>query len=81
MSFEKIRMLKSRVELFFGKKHTGTIVSFPKSGRTWLIVMLDQLDVKMVTTHAGSEYIISSHHSDLPRPNARARAPASNYSY
>ena len=50
----------------------GTLVSFPKSGRTWLVVMLDQLDVKMVNTHAGSEYVIGCHHYDLPKPKAKA---------
>lgn len=61
-----------RLDSCFGKKHMGTLVSFPKSGRTWLVVMLDQLDVKMVNTHAGSEYVIGCHHYDLPKPKANA---------
>ena len=48
----------------------GTLVLFTKSGKTWLVVMLDQLDVKMVNTHADSEYVIGCHHYDLPKPKA-----------
>ena len=50
----------------------GTVVSFPKSGRTWLRVMLDKLDVTMSYTHAGSEYTVSCHFNDLPMPRSRS---------
>lgn len=50
----------------------GTVVSFPKSGRTWLRVMLDKLAVGMVYTHAGSEYTVSCHFNDLPVPRPRS---------
>ncbi len=32
------------------------VVSFPKSGRTWLRVMLDELDITAAYTHAGAEH-------------------------
>lgn len=43
----------------------GHIVSFPKSGRTWLRVMLDRLNLPMRYTHAGSGYNASRHFNDL----------------
>jgi len=55
-----------------GSPCAGTVISFPKSGRTWLRVMLDQLDLSMAYTHAGSEYTISCHFADLPSPRVTA---------
>ena len=43
----------------------GSIVSFPKSGRTWLLVMLARLNLPMRYTHAGSGYNVSCHFNDL----------------
>jgi len=43
----------------------GSVVSFPKSGRTWLRVMLDKLNLPMSYTHAGSGYNVSCHFNDL----------------
>jgi hypothetical protein len=43
----------------------GTIISFPKSGRTWLRVMLDRLNLPTRHTHARSGYNISCHFNDL----------------
>lgn len=34
----------------------GTLLSFPKSGRTWLRVMLDEVGIPMKYTHAGSDH-------------------------
>lgn len=46
-------------------KDLGLVVSFPKSGRTWLRVMLDKLNLPMRYTHAGSGYDVSCHFNDL----------------
>lgn len=46
-------------------KAVGTVVSFPKSGRTWLRVMLDKMGLPMHYTHAGSEYTRSLHFREL----------------
>jgi hypothetical protein len=35
---------------FFRKEH-GTLLSFPKSGRTWMRVMFDQLNTRLEYTH------------------------------
>lgn len=43
----------------------GTVISFPKSGRTWLRVMLDRLGVSMHYTHAGSQHSLGAHHQKL----------------
>lgn len=37
----------------------ATLVSFPKSGRTWLRVMLDRLDVPVNYSHDGSQYALN----------------------
>lgn len=47
----------------------GTVISFPKSGRTWLRVMLDNLSIGMEYTHAGSKYSLSCHFNELPLPS------------
>lgn len=41
------------------------VVSFPKSGRTWLRVMLDELGVDLEYTHAHSGHRGAHHMSDL----------------
>ena len=45
-----------RAIFFLNKKSEdlGVVVSFPKSGRTWLRVMLDKLNLPMRYTHAVS---------------------------
>ena len=47
----------------------GTVISFPKSGRTWLRVMLDRLGVSMHYTHAGSQHSLGVHHQKLRIPH------------
>ena len=37
----------------------ATLVSFPKSGRTWIRVMLDRLDVPVNYTHDGSQHALN----------------------
>lgn len=39
----------------------GTLVSFPKSGRTWVRVMLDRLRVPLDYTHDGSDHKYATH--------------------
>jgi hypothetical protein len=39
----------------------GTLVSFPKSGRTWVRVMLDRLRVPLHYTHDGSDHKYATH--------------------
>ncbi len=41
------------------------VVSFPKSGRTWLRVMLDELAVELHYTHAGAGHSEARHFSEL----------------
>ena len=48
----KVKRLKNRAPV-------ATLVSFPKSGRTWVRVMLDRLDVPMNYNHDGSQYALS----------------------
>ena len=43
----------------------GILISFPKSGRTWIRVMLDQLGISLDYTHAGSAYIDNKHFREL----------------
>lgn len=40
-------------------------ISFPKSGRTWLRVMLDALDIPLEYDHAGSAYAHALHWQEL----------------
>jgi hypothetical protein len=63
--------LKSVTKRLFGtNRKIGTVISFPKSGRTWLRVMLDNLEIKLKYTHAGTEYGTHCHFIDLPEPRA-----------
>jgi hypothetical protein len=48
------------------KRHDNLLVSFPKSGRTWLRVMLNHAEIPFKPTHAGSSYSQSLHWRDLP---------------
>jgi hypothetical protein len=43
----------------------GWLVSFPKSGRTWLRVMLDELGIEIPVTHDGSDYKNPVHFTEL----------------
>lgn len=56
--------------LIKSEKKIATVVSFPKSGRTWVRVMLDDLEIRAAYTHAGSEYTSDRHFSELPNPSA-----------
>lgn len=46
----------------------GLCVSFPKSGRTWLRVMLDELLISLRYTHAGSDHKFAHPLEQLPNP-------------
>lgn len=46
----------------------GLCVSFPKSGRTWLRVMLDELLISLRYTHAGSAHKLAHPLEQLPNP-------------
>lgn len=67
-----MKSLKSRINGIFRKEQQqiGTVISFPKSGRTWLRVMLDKLNIAMLYSHAGSEYNLSCHFANLPSPSS-----------
>jgi hypothetical protein len=52
-------------------KPPDAVISFPKSGRTWLRVMLDELSVPMSYTHAGSGHSRAKHFSELDTTAAR----------
>ena len=43
----------------------GSLVSFPKSGRTWVRVMLWMLSIDINYTHDNSSHIKARHLSDL----------------
>lgn len=62
-------MIKQLFNNFFSsskQQHKyGTVVSFPKCGRTWLRVMMDDLDVPMEYTHAGSSHAEGVHFNKL----------------
>jgi hypothetical protein len=49
-----LRWLKPKAE--GNSSNLGLCISYPKSGRTWLRVMLDQLAVGLDYTHAGSAF-------------------------
>lgn len=70
-----MKSLKSRINGIFRKEQQqiGTVISFPKSGRTWLRVMLDKLNIAMLYSHAGSEYTLSCHFANLPSPSSCER--------
>ncbi len=51
------------------RKELGTCVSFPKSGRTWLRVMLTKLDVHLAYDHDGSDHLSALQMSEM-RPCA-----------
>jgi len=74
MKHARIAELKQIIRRWAGRDsaYFGTVISFPKAGRTWLRVMLDHLDVSMVYTHAGGGYGVSRHFADLPLPRASA---------
>jgi hypothetical protein len=66
MSFQRVRQQIRTVRFrLLGRKtrpiKRGIIVSFPKSGRTWLRIMLDELGVRMKYMHDGGEH-------SAPRP-------------
>ncbi len=58
------------ISSFFRNK-PDALVSFPKSGRTWLRVMLDEFDVRLRYTHAGAEHMAPVHHRVLSTAEAR----------
>jgi hypothetical protein len=60
------------ISRLFRAKQSLLIVSFPKSGRTWLRVMLDDLDVNARYTHDGAD------HKEL-LPISRLQADKSRY--
>ena len=54
----KAKRLKNRAPV-------ATLVSFPKSGRTWVRVMLDRLDLPISYNHDGSQYALSKDFRNL----------------
>jgi len=46
-------------------RRPDAVVSFPKSGRTWLRVMLDECNIRLLYTHAGAEHKTSVHFGEL----------------
>jgi len=45
---------RKRIRASLGLPHPRVVISFPKSGRTWLRVMLDELGIPALYTHAGA---------------------------
>ncbi|RWM17295.1 MAG: sulfotransferase domain-containing protein [Mesorhizobium sp.] len=54
MTMKLLRWLKPKAE--GNSSNLGLCISYPKSGRTWLRVMLDQLVVGLDYTHGGSAF-------------------------
>jgi len=48
----------------------AVVVSFPKSGRTWLRFMLDQIGIPVRYTHAGSDHVLRKNFDELTLPQA-----------
>ncbi len=46
--------------------HANLLVSYPKSGRTWLRVMLNHAEIPFKPAHAGTSYGEELHWRDLP---------------
>jgi Sulfotransferase domain len=47
------------------ESRSDAVISFPKSGRTWLRVMLDELGVRAEYSHAGAGHRFAHHWRDL----------------
>lgn len=66
-------MIRRILSNFFSKdppnNSIGLVVSFPKCGRTWLRVMLDEAGVRMRYTHAGSGHSAALHYKALQESN------------
>jgi len=63
-----LNSLKSKIQSNISSRDNlilGILISFPKSGRTWIRVMLDQLGISLDYTHAGSAYIDNRHFREL----------------
>ncbi|MFP4620043.1 MAG: sulfotransferase domain-containing protein [Bacteroidales bacterium] len=58
--------IKKRYHWYFGPYRNVAVVSYPKSGRTWLRVMLHDLKVIPVYYHDGSQNALDITYYDLP---------------
>jgi hypothetical protein len=56
----QIKMRKGRAD-----EPLGIVVSFPKSGRTWLRVMFDRLSIPVLWTHDTSSHVEALHYSKM----------------
>jgi hypothetical protein len=60
---------RKRIWASLGLPHPRAVISFPKSGRTWLRVMLDELGIPALYTHAGADHrhakLLSELNTDL----------------
>ena len=61
------RNLVSLRRLF--QKNSGLLISYPKSGRTWLRLMLDHLHCHVKASHSGSNISKGLDFSDIPSPD------------
>ncbi|MEL6948077.1 MAG: sulfotransferase domain-containing protein [Pseudomonadota bacterium] len=55
----------------FRRRPDHAMISFPKSGRTWLRVMLDKLEIALDYSHAGSGHVSALHLSKLNNKERR----------
>lgn len=51
--------------------HTLHVISFPKSGRTWLRVMLDDVGLRAIFSHDGSDHVHRRSLTDLDPDKSR----------
>lgn len=72
------RLIYRKLVLFrcLFQKNSGILISYPKSGRTWLRLMLDDLNCHLTVSHSGSEISKGLPLSDIPTPNLDSSLPA-----
>lgn len=64
--------LKKFVKWKFSKNNDVIVISFPKSGRTWLRIMLDKLNIFLNYSHDGSSpYENSLHYSEMEEDKSK----------
>ena len=56
--------------------NSGYLISYPKSGRTWLRLMLENLNCFVKASHSASNISQGLHFCDLPSPDIDPRLPS-----
>lgn len=69
----QIQFLLNRIYRRLSKIDNAVVVSFPKAGRTWLRLMLDQAGIFVHYTHAGADHRHCIHMDNLPQIKEKIR--------